>query len=96
LAENGKLSDANYTFFWQGLPSDGPRQHFAIRNSLLTHTTLAASGTERILALKLSTVTGPVHILSLYAPTLCSEDETKYSFYEDLDLTISNIKYILR
>ena len=94
MAENGKLSEANYTFFWQGLPSDFPRQHgvgFAIRNSLLTHTTLAKSGTNRILALKLSTVTGPVHILSLYAPTLCSGDETKDRFYEDLDLTISNI-----
>ena len=32
-----------------------------------------------------------MHILSLYAPTLCSGDETKDRFYEDLDLTISNI-----
>ena len=34
LADNGKVVEANYTFVWQGLPSDRPRQHgvgFAIK-----------------------------------------------------------------
>ena len=38
LAEDGKIQEANYTFYWQGKSSDQPRQHgvgFAVRNSLV-------------------------------------------------------------
>ena len=85
LADNGRISEANYTFLWQGLPSDRPRQHgvgFAVKNSLMTYIEQVAHGTERILGIKLLTSMGTAHILSLYAPTLCSEAETKDHFYE--------------
>ena len=94
LADNGRISEANYTFLWQGLPSDRPRQHgvgFAIKNSLMTYIEQVAHGTERILGIKLLTSMGTAHILSLYAPTLCSEAETKDHFYESLDSVVSNI-----
>ena len=41
-------------------------------------------GTERILSLRLSTSTGFVNSMSIYAPTLCSSPEVKDQFYEDL------------
>ena len=34
---------------------------------------------------------GAANILSLYAPTVCSEAETKNYFYESLDSVVSNI-----
>ena len=52
---------------------------------------LAAHGTERIISLKLTTSSGVAHILSLYAPTLCSDEEIKDNFYEALDSVVANI-----
>ncbi len=48
-------------------------------------------GTPRILSLHLSTSSGPVNILSIYAPTLCSSAETKDTFYDELETTIKEI-----
>ncbi len=50
-----------------------------------------SGGTPRILSLHLSTSSGPVNILSIYAPTLCSSAETKDEFYEELETTITEI-----
>ena len=62
---------------------------------------LAAHGTVRIISLKLTTSSGVAHILSLYAPTLCSDEEIKDNFYEALDSVVANIPrherlYLLR
>ena len=52
---------------------------------------IPANGSERILAIRLSTQAGPVNLMSIYSPTLCSISESKYQFYEEFDATISRI-----
>jgi hypothetical protein len=92
LADNGTIRETNYTFYWQGKSPDQPRQHgvgFAVKNTLVSFTELPTAGTERILTLRLSTSSGPVNILSVYAPTLCSTAEEKDEFYQALDEAIS-------
>lgn len=64
---------------------------FAVKNTLIAFIEPPSSGTERILALHLSTSSGPANIISVYAPTLCSTSEEKDQFYETLDETISRI-----
>jgi len=94
LADSGSIREANYTFFWQGLSRDDPRRHgvgFAVKNSLSAAIEPPTGGTERILTLRLSTSTGFVNLLSIYAPTLCSTPEAKDQFYEALDEAISRI-----
>ncbi|KAI8482319.1 hypothetical protein Bbelb_399100 [Branchiostoma belcheri] len=94
LPSNGSLREEDYTFFWQGNEPEEPRMHgvgFAVRNSLLSSVEPSPEGTSRILSLRLSTSSGPVNILSIYAPTLSSATETKDEFYEKLETTISGI-----
>ncbi len=94
LPSNGSLREQDYTFFWQGKEPEEPRIHgvgFAVRNSMLSSIETPSGGTPRILSLHLSTSTGPVNILSIYAPTLCSSAETKDEFYEELETTITEI-----
>ena len=94
LAEDGKIQEANYTFYWQGKSSDQPRQHgvgFAVRNSLVGCTEPPIAGTERLLALRLLTSSGVANILTAYAPTLCSTAEEKDKFYQALDEKLSGI-----
>lgn len=94
LASSGSLMEKDYTFFWQGLESDERRLYgvgFAVRNSLLSSVEPPSQGTERILSLCLTTSSGPAHILSVYAPTLCSSDEAKDAFYEELEAKIREI-----
>ena len=94
LADNGTIREANYTFYWQGKPTDQPRQHgvgFAVRNTLVSSTEPPTTGTDRLLSLRLSTSSGPVNIFSVYAPTLHSTDEDKDQFYQALDEAISRI-----
>ncbi|XP_067878459.1 craniofacial development protein 2-like [Heterodontus francisci] len=50
-----------------------------------------SNGSERILSIRLLTTSGPVHLLSIYAPTLCSAHEAKDQFYEQLHNIISSI-----
>lgn len=94
LAADGMMREKNYTFFWKGKASEEPRIHgvgFAIKNSLLQMIAPPTGGSERILSLTLSTSSGKVNILSIYAPTLCSPQETKDQFYENLDSEIRKI-----
>lgn len=94
LADSGSLRESDYTFFWQGLSQDEPRQHgvgFAVRNSLLPTTETPTGGSERFLALRMKTSTGFVNFLSVYAPTLTSSPEAKDQFYEALEETVSQI-----
>ena len=94
LADNGTIREANCSFFWQGKPVDEPRQHgvgFAVKNTLVAFIEPPSAGTERIISLRLSTHSGSVNIVSVYAPTLCSTPEDKDQFYQALDETISRI-----
>lgn len=52
---------------------------------------LPSKGTPHILCLCLSTSWGPLNILNIYAPTLCSSAEVKDEFYEELETTIREI-----
>ena len=73
LADSGTLKEKDYTFFWQGKRSDEPREHgvgFAVRNSLLRMVEPGSGGSERLLTLRLNSTTGPVTLISVYAPTL--------------------------
>ena len=49
-----------------------------------------SNGTERLLTLRLNTTTGPITLVSVYAPTLYSTPETKDQFYENLASVISS------
>ena len=86
LAAKGTLREKVYTLYWQGRAEGEVRRHgvgFAVRNSLLSTIQPPTVGTERILSLRLTTSTGFVNIMSIYAPTLCSSPEVKDQFYED-------------
>ncbi|XP_038062349.1 uncharacterized protein LOC119732818 [Patiria miniata] len=70
------------------------REHgdgFAVKNTLIATTVPPTGGSERILAIRISTSSGPANLLSVYAPTLCSPPESKDKFYEELDTAISTI-----
>lgn len=94
LASSGSIREQNYTLFWQGKEPEEPRLHgvgLAVKNSLLSAIEPPSNGTPRILSLRLSTSSGTVHILSVYAPTLSSSAECKDQFYEELDCAIKAI-----
>ena len=94
LPETGSMRERDFTLFWQGKPSDEVRKHgvgFAVRNKLLGSITPIAEGTERILSLRLQTSSGPVSLISAYAPTLASTAEEKDKFYDDLSAAIRKI-----
>ena len=92
--ETGSVRERDFTLFWQGKPSDEVREHgvgFTVRNKLLGSITPPAEGTERILSLRLQTSSGPVSLISAYAPTLASTEEVKDKFYDDLSAAIRRI-----
>ncbi|KAI8519266.1 hypothetical protein Bbelb_025230 [Branchiostoma belcheri] len=94
LPDSGSLKEESYTFFWQGKAREETREHgvgFAIRNTMLHMIEPPSGGTERIIALRLSTHEGPVNLLSVYAPTLQATSETKDQFYEQLDSVVKEI-----
>ena len=94
LPSNGSLREQDYTFFWQAKELDEPRLHgvdFAVRNTLLSAVEPPSGGTACIISLHLLTSSGPVNILSFYAPTLCSLDENKDEFYKELESSIREI-----
>jgi hypothetical protein len=52
LADDGIIREANYTIYWQGKPTDQPRQHgvgFAVKNTLISSTEPPTAGTDRLL-----------------------------------------------
>ena len=72
LADSGTLKQ-DYVFFWQRKVSVDPREHgvgLAVRNSLLRMVEPVSGGSERLLTLRLNSTTGPVTLISVYAPTL--------------------------
>ena len=94
LADFGTLKVKDYTFFWQGKRFVEPREHgvgFAVRNSMLRMVETGSGGSERLLTLRLNSTTGPVTLISVYAPTLSATPDTKDMFYENLASIIRNI-----
>ena len=94
LPPNGSIREQDYTFYWQGREPGENRIHgvgFAIRNSSLSSIEPPLRGIARIIALRLSTSTGPANMLSIYAPTLCSSKEEKDEFYEEVEVITKEI-----
>ena len=80
LADCGALEKKDYTFFWQGKGSDEPSEHgvgFAVRNSLLRMVEPGRGSSRRLLTLRLNFTTGPVTLVSVYAPTLSATPDTR-------------------
>jgi len=94
LPDSGSLRETDYTFFWQGLSLDVPRQHgvgFAVRYSLLASVETPTGGSSRLLTIRMKTSTGYINIISAYAPTLTSTPEANDHFYEALQDLLSRI-----
>ena len=98
LSEEGSITEVGggYTFFWKGYPEGHPREHgvgFAVRTKLMDK--IVESPTcvnERLMTLRIPLVKGQyATILSCYAPTLTSDEETKDRFYEQLHTTLSGV-----
>lgn len=98
LAEEGSIkeSGSNYTIFWKGKKTDERRIHgvgFAVKTKLVEQYTLTPTTiNERLITLRIPLRHGNhLTIISVYAPTLDSEDFIKDSFYDSLHSTIQNI-----
>ena len=94
LPETGSVRERDFTLFWHGKPSDEVRKHsvgFTVRNRLLGSITPPAEGTERILSLWLQTSSGPLSLISTYAPTFAFTAEAKDKFYDILSAAIRRI-----
>ena len=94
LPDSGSVREKNFTFFWQGKPTDAIREHgigFAVRNSLLGSIIPPTEGTERILSLQLNTPAGLANLISVYAPTLTSPADAKDKFYDELSTAIDQL-----
>ena len=98
LADEGNVQEAaaEYTIFLIRKTSDEPRIHgvgFAIKTRLVEQFNLTPTGiNERLMTLRIPFKRSKyLTLISVEAPTLSSDDETKDSFYEDLhDLTVTN------
>ena len=97
-AEEGHLKEekGGYTFFWNGKAADELRIYgvgFAIRNQLISHLSELPVGiSERLMTLRLVLANNQMAtVVSAYAPTLVSDEETKETFYACLDETLSKI-----
>ena len=98
LAEEDNLTEVGegYSFFWRGLPKDDHRIHgvgFAIKTSLLPSIPESPIGiSERIMTLRLPLVRKRfATLISVYAPTLTSSEETIEIFYEDLSRILRSV-----
>ena len=50
-----------------------------------------SGGSERLLTLHLNSTTGPITLITVYAPTLSATPDTKDIFYENRTFIIRNI-----
>lgn len=94
LTGNGSIREANFTFYWTGYPDLERPKHgvgFAICNKLLSFVETPVAISPRLMSLQLHTTSGPVSLLSAYAPTLTSPDDQKDAFYLQLSETLSKI-----
>ena len=94
LAGQGSIKENDYTFFWHGKSVDERREHgvgFAVKNTLLQSVEVGSDGNERITTLRLHTKKGTATLVSVYAHTLYSDEQVKYTFYEKLNLIVSKL-----
>ena len=98
LSGEGNIREAGsgYTIFWKGKDQDEPRIHgvgFAIRSQLVhQHNLVPTAISERVMSIRMPlTRNRSLTLISVYAPTLTSEDEVKASFYNLLDRTIQAV-----
>ena len=87
-----------YTFFLKGKPEGNPRHHgvgFAIRTKLVAHLQgkHPVGINERLMTMSLPTDGDTLCLVSAYAPTLGSSDETKERFYDDLSIAIKAVPH---
>lgn len=98
LAEEGTLREEGegYTFFWKGLNEGVPRIHgvgFAVRTSLLSSIPQTPTGqSERLMSWRIP-LSNSRHatLISVYAPTLDSNEDIKDSFYGHLNEVLRTI-----
>ena len=64
---------------------------FASRNTLLPMVEPGDYKSERVVHIKLNTVTGTIHLVSAYAPTLISSSDIKDAFYSELEDFIKRV-----
>ncbi|XP_049861956.1 craniofacial development protein 2-like [Schistocerca gregaria] len=80
LSGEGSLREDNYTFFWK------------VRNSLLSCCEQPKSMSEQLTTLRLKTTSGPVTLISAYAPTKIAPPEVKDMFYDDMRKWLENVR----
>ncbi|CAG4932561.1 unnamed protein product [Colias eurytheme] len=94
LPDEGSIRERHYTFFWKGRNPSQPSCYgvgFAVRNDLLCATESPEGISERLMSVRLHSKCGPITILSVYAPTLSSQPETKDNFYSGLSEVLRKI-----
>ena len=98
FSESGCLDDMDYTFFWSGKP-DGLRREagvgFAIRKKIIPKLTeMPKAVNDRIMTMRIP-LTKKVNatLISVYAPTMTSPDDTKENFYNQLRKTLRDIPH---
>jgi len=98
LADDGNIRDvkSNYTTFWKGKGTEDLRIHgagFAIGSQLVDqHSLVPTIINERIMTVRIPLIQKSfLTLISVYAPTLTSEDEDKTAFYNQLTCTILNV-----
>ncbi|CAG9128775.1 unnamed protein product [Plutella xylostella] len=95
LSDEGSLREENYTFFWKGRHESQRRDYgvgFAVHNKLLACMEPPTYTSERLMSMRLITSTGPVTLVSAYAPTLASKSDVIDSFYDELRLLMESIR----
>lgn len=90
---NIKEASSGYTFFWKGNAPDEPRIHrvgLPIKSQpIQQHNFVSSAISERMILVRIPLIKDKsLALISVYAPTLTSDDETKAAFYNHLDLTI--------
>ena len=98
LADEGSLTEQNcgYTFFWKGKAENEDRIHgvgLAVKTSLMKQLPDLPTGVnERLMKLRLPlSHKRCATIISAYAPTLTSSEETIEQFYTDLSYILNHV-----
>ena len=98
--ETGELEEVKggYTFYWSGRKPEEARQAgvgFAIKSSIARNLESLPKGiNDRLMTLRLKTSNDQyVTLISVYAPTMMSTDETKEKFYSDLRGILNSTPY---
>ena len=96
MALEGSLSETSYTFFWKRKNPEERRMHgvgFAIKTTLVNRYNLQLNTiNERLMTLRVPLPENNyITLISVYAPTLDSDDAVKESFYVTLHNTIQAV-----